>query len=61
MWYRKTNPYRTSQVTNSFKIKMRLCHLGFRKAMEIPFGQQVDLWEAMNKLHGTSSILAFLN
>jgi hypothetical protein len=29
--------------------------------MGIPFGQQVDLWETMNKLHGTSSILAFLN
>jgi hypothetical protein len=29
--------------------------------MGIPFVQQVDLREAMNKLHGTSSILAFLN
>jgi hypothetical protein len=60
-WYRKTKPYRPSHVINCFKIKIRLCHLGFRKAMGIPLGQQVDLRETMNKLHGTSSILAFLN
>jgi hypothetical protein len=48
-------------VTNYFKIKTRLCDLGFIKEMGIPFVQQVDLREAMNKIHGTSSILAFLN
>jgi len=61
MWYRKTNPYQPSHVIICFKIKMRLCHLGFRKEMRIPFGHQVDLRETMNKLHQTSSILTFLN
>jgi hypothetical protein len=61
MWYRKNNPYRPSHLTNCFRIKKRLCHLGFNRVIGIPFIQQVVLWEAMNKIHGTSSILEFLN
>jgi hypothetical protein len=61
MWYRKNNPYQPSHVINCFKIKRRLCHLGLIKEMGIPFGKQVGLRETMNKLHGTSSILTFLN
>jgi hypothetical protein len=61
MWYIKTSPYQPSHVTNYFRIKRRLCHLGFNRAIGIPFVQQVVSWESMNKLHGTSSNLAFLN
>jgi hypothetical protein len=52
MWYKNTKPYWPSHVINCFKIKIRLCHLGFRREIGIPLGKQLDLRETMKKIHG---------